>query len=291
MEQWIAKADVLLEALPYIQSCHDKVLVIKFGGSSMKEPERVQKILQDIVFMRFVGMKPLIVHGGGPAINATMKQKGLKPLFFEGLRVTDKETMDIVANVLINQINADLVQTLSSLGAKAQGLFSKEDPFIQTKKIQFPQKGTSMPDIGYVGEVDKVNSSKINKIMEQGFIPVVPPIGLGSDGQPYNINGDTVAGELAVALKAQKLVYLTDVQGVLKKRDDPSSLVKTMNHLDVKSYIDKGIIQGGMIPKIRSCLKAIQNGTQKGHMIDSRIEHSLLLEIFTDEGIGTELIL
>ena len=295
MEKIIEKADVLLEALPYIKKFYGKKIVIKFGGSAMSEEANISRVIEDIIFMRYVGMKPIVIHGGGPAISNAMRQKGLLPKFVEGLRVTDRETMDIVEDVLINKINKDIVQMLNDKDKCGEGLSGKDENFLLVEKYM-PSKKDSVPgnvekiDIGFVGEVKEINSKPVEKILKKGHIPIIAPIGIGEDGCSYNINGDVVAGEIAAALGAEKLVFLTDVQGIMKNPKDADSLISTLNSQDIENLIAEGTIDGGMIPKVTSCVKALSRGVGKAHIIDGKTKHSLLLEMFTVKGIGTEII-
>ncbi len=302
MEKFIEKAEVLIEALPYIKKFHGKKVVIKFGGSVMEEKEKIFHVLQDIVFMSYVGMKPLIIHGGGPAISAAMKKNGLTPHFVNGLRVTDRATMDIVEDVLVNTINKEIVDMLNSMDGWAQGISGRDGGFISVEKMKptrnitqalkdiFKHKPEEELDLGYVGDITSINPIPVQEIKNNNKIPVIAPIGVGKDGCSYNINGDIVAGEIAAALGAERLVFLTDVIGIMKNPKDESSLMSSLHSNEVEELIEKKVIQGGMIPKVNSCVKALKFGAQKAHIIDGRIDHSLLLEMFTNKGIGTEII-
>lgn len=296
MDKLITKVSVLLEALPYIKRLYDKIVVIKFGGSTMSAPHVIQGILEDIVFMKFVGMKPVIIHGGGLAISEALRIRGIQPEFIKGMRVTDRETMDIVEETLMDTINAILVKQLKSLGAEAQGLSGRDNHLMEVEKLRMfvePNKGETQPkevDLGFVGQVKHVHTDVLHKVLAENQIPVIAPIGMGADELSYNINGDVVAGEIAAALHAQKLVYLTDVEGILKQVDDPSSLISTIHEPEIEMLIQQEVIKGGMIPKAKSCLKAMNDGAKKGHIIDGQVSHSLLLEIFTDQGVGTEIV-
>ena len=282
MKEAIKKAKVLMEALPYIKSFYDKTVVIKYGGSAMLDEELKKSVIQDIIFMEYVGMHPVVVHGGGAQISELMKKLGKKPEFIKGMRVTDKETAEIVEMVLDGKINSEIVKLINENGGNAAGLSGKDGNLIRAKKL-LGEKGE---DMGYVGEVESINPGIIDVLGKQDFIPVISPIGAGKDGHTYNMNADVVAGELAIALKAHKLVLLTDVKGIYKGR----TLLPTLKIRDAKKLIEKGVIEAGMIPKVKACITALKAGVAKTHIIDGRIPHSLLLEIYTDKGIGTEIV-
>ncbi len=283
MKEAIKKAKVLMEALPYIKSFYDKTVVIKYGGSAMFDDDLKRSVIQDIIFMEYVGMHPIVIHGGGAQISELMKKLGKKPKFIKGLRVTDKETAEIVEMVLDGKINSEIVQLINKNGGNAAGLSGKDGNLIQAKKLR-SEKGE---DIGYVGEVESINPGIIDVLGKQDFIPVISPIGSGRDGHTYNMNADLVAGEIASALKAHKLVLLTDVKGIYK---DKKTLLSTLKIKDAQKLIKKGVIGKGMIPKVNACITALKAGVAKTHIIDGRIPHSLLLEIYTDKGIGTEIV-
>lgn len=282
MEEAIKKAKVLMEALPYIKSFYDKTVVIKYGGSAMIDEALKRCVTQDIIFMEYVGMHPIVVHGGGAQISELMKKLGKKPEFIKGMRITDKETAEIVEMVLDGKINSEIVELINENGGNAAGLSGKDGNLIRAKKLL----GEEGRDLGYVGEVESINPGIIDVLGKQDFIPVISPIGLGRDGHTYNMNADLVAGEIASALKAHKLVLLTDVKGIYKGR----TLLSTLKIKDAKKLIEKGVIETGMIPKVNACITALKAGVAKTHIIDGRIPHSLLLEIYTDKGIGTEII-
>lgn len=282
MKEAIKKAKVLMEALPYIKSFYDKTVVIKYGGSAMIDEKLKKSIIQDIIFMEYVGMHPIVIHGGGAQISELMKKLGKKPKFIKGMRVTDKETAEIVEMVLDGKINSEIVQLINKNGGNAAGLSGKDGNLIRAKKL-LGEKGE---DMGYVGEVESINPGIIDVLGKQDFIPVISPIGAGKDGHTYNMNADLVAGELASALKAHKLVLLTDVKGIYKGK----TLLPTLKIKDAKKLIEKGVIGAGMIPKVKACITALKAGVAKTHIIDGRIPHSLLLEIYTDKGIGTEIV-
>ncbi len=273
------KSDVLLEALPYIQRFRDKVVVVKYGGAAMTDPELSDLFAQDVVLMRSVGMKPVVVHGGGPQIGSLMKRLGMVPEFRQGLRVTDAETLDVARMVLVGKVNRDIVSSINVHGPLAVGL-SGEDAGLITASARHP-------DLGYVGNVDSVNPGILDRLLAEELIPVVATIGTDLEGQAYNINADTAAGAVAEAVQAEKLVYLTDVIGVLRDLADPESLITTASADELDKLIEEGVLTGGMIPKITSCTRAVRNGVAGAHILDGRVPHALLLEMFTRDGIGT----
>jgi acetylglutamate kinase len=294
MKRYIQKANVLIEALPYIQKFRGKTFVIKYGGSVIGKDDFSQTILEDLVFMECIGINPILVHGGGKAINEALKKSGTQPKFINGLRVTDEETLKIVEDVLFGTVNKQIVNLLKALGGRAQGLSGKNG-LLKTKKhfstVKDPDTGKSKKvDIGYVGDITEVIAEPILKIIHHEEIPVVAPLGFDNDKNIYNVNADTAAGEIAAAIKAEKLIFLTDVEGIMRNIEDKTSLISTIKSHEIEKFIDNGVISGGMIPKVNSCLKAIKNSVKKTHIIDGRIAHSLLLEIFTDKGIGTEIV-
>lgn len=283
MEEIIEKASVLIEALPYIKTFSKKVFVIKFGGSMMMNEDIRRSILKDIVFMSFVGIRPVLVHGGGPAIDQKMKEHKLQPTFVEGLRVTDKKTIKIVVSAL-SELNKELVNQIEDLGAKSTGMSGYEDGLLKLRKLR------SIPDIGYVGDVVSVDSAPISRKTSKGIIPVISPVGVGEKGDPYNVNADQASGHIASSLRSEKLLLLTNVKGIVRDSNDDASLISTLNIDEVERLIANGVIQAGMIPKVRAAIVALQGNVKKVHIIDGRIKHSLLLEIFTDVGIGTEIV-
>lgn len=283
MEHAIKKADVLIEALPYIKSYSGKVFVIKYGGSALINPEIKKGVLQDIVFMSFVGIRPIIVHGGGPFINDEFKRLGRKVEFTDGLRVTTKEDIKIVDKVL-NEVNIGIVNDIKKIGGRALSLNTAEKNVIKAK----PHKDSAR--LGFVGEIDDVNSNVIRKAVRPRSIPVISPVSIDGDSELYNINADDVSAAIAISMKAAKLVLLTDVKGIMRQKSDESSLISTLSMKDAETLMARKIIQSGMIPKVKSCIRALDAGVSKTHIIDGRIPHSLLLEIFTDRGIGTEII-
>jgi acetylglutamate kinase len=279
----LEKAGILTEALPYIQSFAGKTIVIKYGGHAMIDPELEEMVLKDIILMKLVGMNPVIVHGGGPAINEWLDKINIQPKFVNGLRVTDSATMEVVEMVLAGKINKGIISRINSFGGKAIGLSGKDGRLIEANR----KKATE--DLGLVGEVIKINPEIIQTLTKEGYIPVVAPIGAGPNGETLNINADYVAGALGGALKAHKLVLLTDVEGIYLG-DGPQTLVSRLSQREINQLIAEGIIKGGMIPKVESCLSALKKGVENVHIIDGRKPHSLLLEIFTNEGIGTMVV-
>jgi acetylglutamate kinase len=294
MENIIQKAAVLVEAFPYIRSFRDKIVVVKYGGSALAEEGGSETVLADLVFMETVGMKPVVVHGGGKEISRRMKESGVESRFVEGLRVTDEATMKIVEDTLFGVVNRSIVDGIERLGGSAKGLSAKDAGIMGVKKhmasVTDPDGTRRAVDIGYVGQVDWIDPDPILRICGEETVPVIAPIGLGEDGESYNVNADTVAGEIANALKAEKLVFLTNVTGIMRDPKDESTLISSLHVNDVDALISDGIIEGGMIPKLRACLRSVKGGVRKTHIIDGRISHALLLEIFTQEGIGTEIV-
>lgn len=283
MEDIIKKADVLIEALPYIKNFYNKVVVIKYGGAAMTSREIRQCTLQDIVFMNYVGMHPVLVHGAGPLISQKMTEKGKKAQFVDGVRITDEETIKIVEKVL-TQVNEEVVSELDNLGAHAQSLGGRQKNIFEVEK-----KKVGI-DMGNVGAITGIDTVAIKELLNKKIIPVIMPLAACKDGRLFNINADEAASELAHALLAEKLVLLTDVKGILINVKDTASLMNTLTIKEAKDLIKRNIIQQGMIPKVNACIKALEGGAAKTHIIDGRIVHSLLLEIFTDEGIGTEIV-
>ncbi len=287
MQKLIEKASVLVEALPYIQKFRDAVVVVKFGGSSMENPNTVRGVLRDIVFMECAGMKPVVVHGGGKAISRRLDQAGIPTRFVHGLRYTDGETMKIVDDVLHNEVNAALVRWIQEFDGLPAGLSGKD--VIEAEKLTLDAEDASA-DLGFVGRVRTVDVAPIREMLERRVIPVVTPVGRNRQGEIYNINADMAACRIAAALRARKLVFLSDVPGVLRNPQDPESLIPTVRRNEVEQLIRNGVIGSGMIPKLRSAVEALDAGTHKVHLIDGRIPHALLLEIFTDSGIGTQIV-
>ncbi len=282
LQESIGKADVLIEALKYIKQFYGKTIVIKYGGHAMIDEELKEKVILDIVLMKYVGMNPVIIHGGGPEITEVMDKMGKKSEFVKGLRVTDAEAMEIVEMVL-GKINKGLVALINEHGAKAVGLSGKDAGLISAEKCKLDV------DLGFVGDVSEIDPTIINVLDREGFIPVISSIGT-CDGDTYNINADLVAGEIAASLRAEKLIMLTDVRGIMRDQKDQSTLVSTIKASEIGKFSEEGIISGGMLPKVEACVVALRGGVKKTHIIDGRISHSILLEIFTDSGIGTQII-
>ena len=289
MKQAIQKANVLVEALPHIQRFRGETVVVKFGGSSMDNPAVVRDILEDIAFMSCVGLRPVIVHGGGKAINARMKEKGLQANFVKGLRVTDADTMEIVEQVLNREVNPELVSILNGFGCKARGIHGEDIITVRKHTAEDPDTGEPL-DWGLVGEILGVDIEPVRAYLEADITPVITPLGADASRQTYNINADAAAAGLAERLQARKLVFLSDVPGLLADPKDRNSLMSTLHLSEVESLIDRGIIGGGMLPKIGGALKALKAGVRKTHIIDAALPHSLLLELFTDKGVGTEIV-
>ena len=289
MKQAIQKASVLIEALPHIQRFRGETVIVKFGGSSMDNPDVVRDILEDIAFMSCVGLRPVIVHGGGKAINARMKEKGLQATFVKGLRVTDSETMKIVEQVLNREVNPELVSILNGFGCKARGIHGEDIITVRKHVAEDPDTGEAL-DWGLVGEITGVDVEPVKAYLEADITPVITPLGADAARQIYNINADAAAAGLAERLQARKLVFLSDVPGLLADPKDRNSLMSTLHLSEVESLIERGIIGGGMLPKISGALKALKAGVRKTHIIDAALPHSLLLELFTDKGVGTEIV-
>jgi len=290
MKDIITKAEILIEALPYIRNFYGKSFVIKYGGAAQVKEELKESFAKDIALLNFIGIKTTIVHGGGPKISAIMEKMGKKPKFVQGQRVTDQETMDIVEMVLGGLVNKEIVSLINNHGGKAVGLSGKDGGLIKAKKKLIKKssaKGVDeIIDIGLVGEVTQVDPHIIISLEKEGFVPVISPIGVGPKGETLNINADYVAASVASALKAEKLILLTDVPGIIDKKD---RIISTLKKQQIKKLVDDGTISGGMLPKVQACIKAIEGGVSKTHIIDGRVAHCMLLEIFTKEGIGTEI--
>jgi len=291
MKKLIEKADILMEALPYIKSFYGKTFVIKYGGNAMVDEKLKASFAKDVVLMKYIGINPVIVHGGGPQISDTMQKMGLTPKFVSGYRVTDSETMDIVEMVLGGKVNKEIVSLISSAGGTAVGLTGKDGGLIRAKKklVKKTAPETGAPeilDLGHMGEVESVNFKVLETLDKAGFIPVIAPVGVGAKGETYNINADLVAGAVAGALSAAKLILLTDIEGILDKK---GKLMSTLTKKKVQSLIKSNVISGGMLPKVAACFDALSGKVGKVHVIDGRVPHALLLEIFTKEGIGTEI--
>lgn len=286
-------AAVLIETLPYMQQFAGKTVVIKYGGNAMINGELKQQVIKDIILMKCVGMRPVVVHGGGPEITGFLKQLGKQSTFVSGLRVTDAETVEVAEMVLAGKINSEIVCLLNQQGAKAVGLSGKDADLVIAEKhlAEIYENGeVKKADIGFVGDVVKINAGLLHTLLDQDYIPVIAPIGRGIDNATYNINADYVAGEIAGALAAEKLMLLTDVEGIYRDYHDKSTFISTLTFEDAKGMIQDGTIDGGMIPKVEACIRALSGGAVKAHIIDGRQPHSLLLEIFTSAGIGTEIV-
>ena len=283
MQKYQERANVLVEALPYIQQLFGKTVVIKYGGAAMLQEELTQKIMEDVTLLKFVGMNPIVVHGGGPDINNTLKALDVEPNFIDGLRVTDDETMEVVQMVLVGKVNKQIVSKLNVMGASAIGLCGIDGNVIKAEKAP-PKNGV---DLGNVGKIKSINSGLLQTLAQAQYIPVIAPIGVGENGESYNINADTVAGAVAAALKAEKLVFLTDTDGVRENPEDPESLVHFATKKDITHMINEGQIVGGMLPKVKSCLEALEMGVNRTHILNGTIPHPIILEIFTKSGIGT----
>jgi len=283
MKEAIKKSEVLIEALPHIKKFFEKTIVIKYGGSAVDERGLDPAILEDIMFMNYAGMRPVVVHGGGPYISKMMKASGVEPRFIGGRRYTDEKSLAIIERALAT-INGKIVSALKRMGASAFGMSGGENGLIRVKKM----KGDA--DLGYVGKVTAVDTTVLKRLIRDNIIPVIYPLGRGRDRHLYNVNADDVASEIAVALKAEKFVLLTNVRGVLRDRSDEASLYNTLKAGLAEKLIKRGVINGGMIPKASSCINAIKGGVKKAHILDAGVPHALLLEIFTDKGIGTEVV-
>ncbi|HTP66878.1 MAG TPA: acetylglutamate kinase [Geobacteraceae bacterium] len=290
MQKLIEKAKTLMEALPYLRRFSGKTIVIKYGGHAMADEKLKKSFALDVILLKYIGINPVIVHGGGPQINETLKRYGIVSEFVKGMRVTDTATMAVVEMVLTGQVNKEVVGYINQHGGRAAGLSGKDGGLLLCRKmlqeIKRDDGSVEEVDIGFVGDVIKVDTAILNTLEAGGFIPVIAPVGVGRDGESYNINADLVAGRVAAALAAEKLILLTDVAGV---KDLNGDLLSSIRMTDVPSLIEKGAITGGMIPKVTCCVDSLQDGVKKAHIIDGRVEHAILLEIFTDVGIGTEI--
>ena len=288
MEKFIEKATVLIEALPFIQQFRGDTVVVKFGGSIMESEEGYSRILQDIAFMECVGLRPVLVHGGGKAISRAMKEAGIAPNFVHGLRVTDSTTINVVEKVLNHEVNPHLAEIIQQFHGKARGIHG-EDIIRVDKLVDTDPETNELLDWGYVGKVDRVDIEPIQAYLRSDIVPVITPLGKGADGHLYNINADDAATAIACALNARKLVFLTDVPGLLRDPEDRNSLISSLHLGEVDELIDRGVIAGGMLPKVRGMVGAVESGIKKVHIIDASLPHSLLLELFTTEGVGTEI--
>lgn len=286
-------AEILVNALPYIQRFAGKTVVVKYGGNAMIHEELKEKVMQDIALMKYVGMRVVVVHGGGPDITGFLKKVGKESEFVSGLRVTDEETVQIAEMVLVGKINKEIVSMLNRAGVSAVGLSGKDAGLIKAKKklaVVHADGEQRLVDIGFVGEVTSVNTTLLNDLLDQGYVPVIAPIGMGENYESYNINADYVAAEVAGKLKAEKLLLLTDIEGIYADYHDKATFISTLTHQKAREMIQSGSIAGGMIPKVEACLRSLEVGAVKTHIIDGRQQHSLLLEIFTPQGIGTQVV-
>ncbi|AUC61590.1 acetylglutamate kinase ArgB [Cyanobacterium sp. HL-69] len=282
-ESEATRVRVLSEALPYIQKFAGRTIVVKYGGAAMKDGSLKEGVIRDIVFLASVGLNPVVVHGGGPEINIWLTKLGIEPQFKDGLRVTDAQTMDVVEMVLVGRVNKELVTLINNAGGKAVGICGKDGNLIQARSV-------NREKVGFVGEVTNVDSSLVDSLVKSGYVPVISSVAADIDGQAHNINADTVAGEIAAALGAEKLILLTDTPGVLRDYHDPSTLLYKLSIQDARDLIDEGVVSGGMIPKVNCCVRSLAQGVKAAHIIDGRIPHALLLEIFTDDGIGSMIV-
>ena len=284
LEKYLEKANVLIEALPYIQRFNGKIIVVKYGGSAMADEELKKKVIADVVLLKLVGFKPIIVHGGGKEISRWVQKVGMEPHFVNGLRVTDTDTMEL-AEMVLNKVNKELVCHVQSLGVKGAGISGKDGGLLKVKK-----RYSNGEDIGYVGEITEVNPEIVHDLIERDFIPIICPIGMDDEFNTYNINADDAACAIAKAIGAEKLAFLTDIEGVYRDKDDPSTLISELTVSEAKELINSGYIGGGMLPKLGNCIEAVEQGVSRVHILDGRIPHFLLLEIFTNKGIGTAII-
>ena len=284
MDKAMDKAEVLIEALPYIQRFNRKIIVVKYGGSAMIDEELKKQVIQDVTLLKLVGFKPIIVHGGGKEISKWVEKTGMTPEFVNGLRKTDEPTMEI-AEMVLNKVNKSLVQNVQSLGVNAIGISGKDGGLLKVEK-----KLSDGKDIGFVGEITEVNPKILTDLLEKDFLPIVCPIGMDEKFVTYNINADDAACAIAKAVSAEKLAFLTDIEGVYKDKDDPDTLISELSVEEAKKLIGDGFIGGGMLPKLNNCIEAIEEGVSRVHILDGRIAHCLLLEIFTNKGIGTAII-
>ncbi len=283
-ENYIEKANILMEALPYIQKLAGKTVVIKYGGNAMLDEKITETILQDITLLKYVGVNPIVVHGGGPEINNMLKKLDIQSSFHNGMRITDKATMEVVQMVLTGKLNKDLASHLNALGGKAIGLSGKDANLISVVKKPPTEDGV---DLGYVGDIVDINTQLLSMLVNDEYIPVIAPVGSDKDGNSYNINADIVAGEIAARLQAEKLIFLTDIDGIYADFNDKSSLMSVITVQQIHEMIQDGTITSGMIPKVKGCIKSIDCGVKRTHILNGTLPHPLILEIFTDEGIGT----
>lgn len=284
MQKYLDKAEVLIEALPYIQKFNRKIIVVKYGGSAMIDEMLQKRVIEDVALLKLVGFKPIIVHGGGKEISKWVERSGMEPKFVKGLRVTDKNTMEI-AEMVLNRVNKNLVRMVEELGVRAIGICGKDGGLLKVEK-----KYADGTDIGYVGQIREVNPQIIYDLLEKDFIPIICPIGMDDEYETYNINADDAADAVARTIGAEKLAFLTDIEGVYKNPNDPTTRISRLTVQEAKDLIAEGYIGGGMLPKLQNCIEAIESGVKRVHILDGRIPHCLLLEIFTDRGIGTAIV-
>lgn len=283
LETEATRVRVLSEALPYIQKFAGRTIVIKYGGAAMKDDTLKEYVIRDIVFLASVGVNPVVVHGGGPEINTWLTKLGIEPQFKDGLRVTDAATMDVVEMVLVGRVNKELVTMVNNAGGKAVGICGKDGNLVKARSIDREK-------VGFVGEVVSVDSSLVDSLVKSGYVPIISSVAADHTGQAHNINADTIAGEIAAALGAEKLILLTDTPGILQDYKDPSTLLYQLSIQDARELIDQGVVGGGMIPKVNCCVRSLAQGVKAAHIIDGRLPHALLLEIFTDDGIGSMIV-
>ena len=284
MQKYLEKAEVLIEALPYIQKFNKRVIVVKYGGSAMVDDVLKEDVIQDVTLLKLVGFKPIIVHGGGKEISRWVQKVGMEPRFVNGLRVTDEDTMEL-AEMVLGKVNKNLVQLVEKLGVRAIGISGKDGGLLKVNK-----KYSNGEDIGYVGEIKEVNARVIYDLLEKDFIPIICPIGLDDNNQTYNINADDAACAIARAMRAEKLAFLTDIEGVYRDPKNPSTRITSLTTTEARKLMAEGVIGGGMLPKLNNCIDAIEHGVSKVHILDGRVPHSVLLEIFTDKGVGTAIL-
>lgn len=286
------RAKILIEALPYIQRFNGATVVVKYGGHAMADEQLKRNFALDVILMKYVGIHPIVVHGGGPQIGELLEKLSIEARFVDGIRVTDKETMDVVEMVLVGKVNKEIVTLINGNGGRAVGLSGKDGNLFTARKMEYVKRKTDdqppeIMDMGLVGEITAVDDRVLTGLVERDFIPVIAPVGAGTGGETYNINADLVAGRIAASLKARKLILLTDTDGVLNKE---GALISTLDAKDVPRLVEKGTISGGMIPKVNCCVDALEGGVRKAHIVDGRKEHAILLEIFTEQGVGTEIV-
>lgn len=287
MDQIIKKAEVLIESLPYIKQFKGKTFVIKYGGSVLNNDKIKKSVIEDIILLKYVGVNPVIVHGGGPAISKTMEAYEKESCFVKGLRVTDAETMKIVEMVLVGKVNKEIISLINQMGARGVGISGKDGSLIQASRLCPENIGE---DLGFVGQVDRVNPEIVHQIIAGGYIPAIAPVGGNDQGETFNINADTVAGQLAISLESEKLIFLTDVDGIRSNKEEADSRVSSLSISRARKWIQEGKIKGGMVPKVKACIEAVQSKVQRTHIINGLVSHALLLEIFTDQGIGTMIV-